>query len=80
MKIRKSRPYCNIYLKDLKQNMPISNLGKYRYYIKTADKCFEEFDDDSAILPLFEDQITVKCHIVSMFHPSSKYFNIEKLQ
>ena len=55
-----SNPY-NITLKDLKANMPLPEPEKFRYYIKTADKCFEEFDDDNAILPLVEDKIVVKC-------------------
>ena len=51
----------NITLKDLKANMPLPEPEKFRYYIKTADKCFEEFDYDDAILPLVEDKIVVKC-------------------
>ena len=63
VKIRKSY-FHDINLKDLKKNMPLPEPNKYRYYIKTAEKCFEEFDDDSAILPLIKDIITVKCRRV----------------
>ena len=51
----------NITLKDLKANMPLPEPEKFRYYIKTAEKCFEEFDYNNAILPLVEDKIVVKC-------------------
>ena len=54
----------NITLKDLKANMPLPEPEKFRYYIKTAEKCFEEFDYDNAILPLVEDKIVVKCRSV----------------
>ena len=52
-----------ICLADLKNNMPIS--GRFRYYVKTCDEdgdiLFDEYDDNTAILPLFKDKIIVEC-------------------
>ena len=63
VKIRKMA-CINIMLKDLKDKMPLPYPNNYRYYIKTREKYYEEFDDDFAILPLIDEKIEVKCRSV----------------
>ena len=62
VKIRKMARDIN--LKDLKDKMPHPDPDNYRYYIKTSEKCYEEFDDDFAILPLIDEKIEVKCRSI----------------
>ena len=52
-----------ITLGELKKNMPIS--GHFRYFIQVGniggkDK-YNQYEDESRILPLFRDNIIVKC-------------------
>ena len=58
----KKSPF-DICLADLKKNMPIC--GDFRYFFKTFDKdgdiCFDEYDENKAKLPLFDDEIIVEC-------------------
>ena len=62
VKIRHKNPN-DICLFDLKKVMPIS--GNFRYFFKNIDEdeeiIFEERDYDQDILPLFQNQIIVKC-------------------
>ena len=56
----------NLTLADLKKNMP--KKGPFKFFVKTiledGDTGFEEYDDDNAILPLFEDKIIVECNTI----------------
>ena len=56
----------NLTLADLKKKMP--KKGPFQYFVKTiledGDTGFEEYDDDTAILPLFEDKIIVECNTI----------------
>ena len=53
-------------LADLKKKMP--KKGPFQYFVKTiledGDTGFEEYYDDSAILPLHEDKIIVECNTI----------------
>ena len=59
-------PPENLTLADLKKKMP--QKGPFQYFVKTiledGDTGFEEYDDDSAILPLHEDKIIVECNTI----------------
>ena len=59
-------PPENLTLADLKKKMP--KKGPFQYFVKTiledGDTGFEEYDDDSAILPLHEDKIIVECNTI----------------
>ena len=65
VKIRHKNPN-DICLSDLKKVMPIS--GNFRYFFKNIDEdqeiIFEERDYDQDILPIFQDQIILKCKSV----------------
>ena len=65
VKIRHKNPK-EICLSDLKKVMPVS--GNFRYFFKNIDEdqeiIFEERDYDQDILPIFQDQIIVKCKSV----------------
>ena len=65
VKIRHKNPN-DICLSDLKKVMPVS--GNFRYFFKNIDEdqeiIFEERDYDQDILPIFQDQIIVKCKSV----------------
>ena len=67
-----SKPPNYVTLNDIKlilQSKPkkygMSNEIMYEYCVKTTDKDgdigFEDIDDENTILPLFEDQIVLKC-------------------
>ena len=53
-------------LPDLKKNMP--KKGPFKFFVKTVLEDgvigFEEYDHDTAILPLFEDKIIVECNTI----------------
>ena len=62
-KVNIKKSPLDICLADLKKNMPIC--GDFRYFFKTFDKdgdiCFDEYDENKAKLPLFDDEIIVEC-------------------
>ena len=59
-------PSENLTLADLKKKMP--KKGPFQYFVKTILEDgvmgFEEYIDDAAILPLFEDKIIVECNTI----------------